>query len=82
MLEITRGVAIVLVTDYGMARSEYPYVPPIAEGGGRVYTLPGAETTIRVFAEPCSDVMSGEAFPERVVLSTPERAYLGCGRTL
>ena len=82
MLEITPDETILLVTNYGMAKETYAYVAPREQGGGTRYELGEGEVVIQIFAEPCRDIMSGKGYPATVMLTTPERAYLGCGTPL
>lgn len=74
-----------LTLDYGRTRLAAAATPAATEpGGATVYTARTDVHELRVRIEPerCRDVMSGEAFPARVVLSVDGREYRGCGRPL
>lgn len=84
LLEITDGVEILLVTDYGENRKAYAYVTPrVNEETRRTrYSPKEDDTVIEIHDEPCMDSMSGEPFFASVKITTPQRTLKGCGRAL
>jgi uncharacterized membrane protein len=84
LLEITNGVEILLVTEYGSTRTSMPYVEPLVHQEERrtEYVLEAYRTTVEIRGEPCTDVMSGESFEVTVTIFQPDRKLHGCGRAL
>jgi uncharacterized membrane protein len=82
LLEISDGVEILLVTDYGQERSSYPYVEPIVYQQERWTQFAVGEVEIELRGEPCTDSMSGEAFAVAVNVKQADRILKGCGRAL
>jgi uncharacterized membrane protein len=85
-LEIMRGEAIVLVTDYGSSRYEFPLPEPDTDETARrtVYRATNADHELAVVLEgcPCNDTMSDESFSTTVTVTLDGREYNGCGRAL
>jgi len=85
-MEIMRGEAIVLVTDYGSSRYEFPLPEPETEETARrtVYRATNAdhELVIVIDGRPCNDTMSDESFSTTVTVVLDGREYSGCGRAL
>jgi uncharacterized membrane protein len=84
LLEITNGEEILLVTDYGSARTNMPYVEPVVyqEERRTQYVLESYNTVVEIRGEPCTDTMSGESFEVTVTITIKERKLHGCGRAL
>ena len=84
LLEITDGKDILLVTDYGQNRYEFPYVQPLVhqQQSRTEYVLDAADTIIEIKGIPCRDTMSGEAFDVTVTIRMRDRVLAGCGCAL
>ena len=84
LLEITNGLEILLVTDYGEHRTSYPYVEPIVhQEERRTEFITGDDGTIvEIRGVPCRDSMSGEEFEVSVTIKQTDRELQGCGRAL
>ena len=82
LLEITDGVEILLVTDYGSTRDSYPYVEPVVFQQERRTQFIVGEIEIELRGESCTDSMSGEAFAVAVTVRQAGRTLTGCGRAL
>jgi len=84
LLEITNGIEILLVTDYGEQRTSYPYVEPIVhQEERRTEFITGDDGTIvEIRGIPCRDSMSGEEFEVSVTIKQTDRELQGCGRAL
>jgi uncharacterized membrane protein len=84
LLEITNGVEILLVTEYGSTRTSMPYVEPIVyqEERRTQYVLVAYNTIVGIRGERCTDVMSGEVFEVTVTIKQTDRELQGCGRAL
>jgi len=84
LLEITNGIEILLVTDYGEHRTSYPYVEPIVhQEERRTEFITGEDGTIvEIRGVPCRDSMSGEKFEVSVTIKQTDRELKGCGRAL
>jgi uncharacterized membrane protein len=84
LLEITNGIEILLVTDYGEHRTSYPYVEPIVhQEERRTEFITGDDGTIvEIRGVPCRDSMSGEEFEVSVTIKQTDRELQGCGRAL
>lgn len=82
-LEIRQDGTTELVSDYGMRQQLWETPPPEPLGAsGKRYSLRRAGLTVTLREEDCQDVMSGERFPLRVVVETPQQRLEGCGRWL
>jgi uncharacterized membrane protein len=84
LLEITNGIEILLVTDYGENRTSYPYVEPIVhQEERRTEFITGDDGTIvEIRGIPCRDSMSDEEFEVSVTIKQTDRELQGCGRAL
>lgn len=84
LLEITNGIEILLVTDYGENRTSYPYVKPIVHQEERrtEYFTGDDGTIVEIAGVPCRDSMSGEEFEVSVTIRQTDRELNGCGRAL
>jgi len=84
LLEITNGVEILLVTDYGATRMSLPYVEPVVyqEERRTQFVLDTYNTIVEIHGVPCQDVMSGEEFEVSVTIKQTDRELQGCGRAL
>lgn len=84
MLEITNGIEILLVTDYGEHRTSYPYVEPVVHQEERrtEFITGDDDTIIEIRGVPCTDTMSGEEFEVSVTIKQTNRELHGCGRAL
>ena len=84
LLEITNGVEIYLVTDYGASEDRFAYVEPVEYKSERRTEFPIEEQdiVIEIRGEPCQDAMSGETFEVSVTIKQPDRELTGCGRAL
>lgn len=84
LLEITNGIEILLVTDYGSTRSSMPYVEPVVyqEERRTRYVLEAYNTVVEIHGVPCIDAMSGEEFEVTVTIRQTEGDLQGCGRAL
>lgn len=84
LLEITNGIEILLVTDYGEHRTSYPYVEPIVhQEERRTEFITGDDgTVVEIRGVPCRDSMSGEEFEVSVTIKQTDRELKGCGRAL
>ena len=84
LLEITTGIEILLVTDYGENRNSYPYAEPRVRQEERrtEYLLNNGDLVIEIRDKPCMDSMSGERFSVSVKITTVQRTLEGCGRML
>jgi len=84
LLEITNGVEILLVTDYGEHTTSYPYVEPIVHQEERrtEFITDNGKTVVEIRGVPCRDSMSGEEFEVSVTIKQTDRELKGCGRAL
>jgi len=84
LLEITNGVEILIVTNYGEHRTSYPYVEPIVHQEERrtEYITGDDDTIVEIRGVPCRDSMSGEEFEVSVTIKQTNRELQGCGRAL
>ena len=71
LLEMTDGVEIVLVTNYGESRDSYPYVEPQVDQAARrtLFVLDEHDLVIEIRGESCVDTMSGEDFSTTVTIT-------------
>lgn len=85
LLDIYVRNRIRLLWDYGESLADFPLTAPDAsqEGVTRYRTQANGRTlTIVIRRTPCSDAMSGEAYPARVDIEIDGRALDGCGRSV
>jgi uncharacterized membrane protein len=86
MLQIQRGKRILFVADYGENRVSAEPAPASQSlpDGGRRYDAQTGSGALSVLIEnkACTDVMSGEPFPDTVTVTLNGRQYSGCGRSL
>jgi uncharacterized membrane protein/heat shock protein HslJ len=73
---------LVLVTDLGAERAEFPYSDPVVEGARTTYRSVGGELVAIVERQACVDTMSGEGFGVSATLTMNGRTLRGCGRFL
>lgn len=80
-MDIADGEKILLVTDYGDHRYEFPASQPDSSRGRKVYdvTAGGHHLTSVIEKKPCNDSMSGRAFVATVTVTIDEKEYTGCG---
>lgn len=84
LLEITNGIEILLVLDYGQTSTSYPYVEPVVYRDERRtrYVIDENELIVEIRGQPCRDMMSGEEFEVTVTIIMADRQLPGCGRAL
>ena len=84
LLEITTGEKILLVTNTGQTRTEYPYVEPEVFQDQResVFSVNQGEFEVTIKGINCTDSMSGEKFEVSVFIELNGKALKGCGRAL
>jgi uncharacterized membrane protein len=84
LLEISNGIEILLVLDYGQSRTRYPYVDPIVyqEERRTQYVIDKDALVVEIRGQPCQDTMSGEQFEVSVTIILADRKLNGCGRAL
>ena len=84
LLEITNGIEILLVLDYGQTRTRYPYVEPVVyqEERRTQYIVDKDALVVEIRGQPCQDTMSGEQFEVSVTVILADRKLNGCGRAL
>ncbi len=74
-----------LLADYGELEVVAPWVAPGRdEAGGTTWTASADGHTLFVLVNdvPCTDVMSGDSFPQAVIVVLDGRELHGCGRQL
>jgi putative lipoprotein len=85
-LDVYSKERLVLVTDYGRERYEFPAVVPVIDRSARtaVYETRNDDHKLRAIIEGkrCVDNMSGDAFPSTVTVMLDGRVLKGCGRRL
>jgi putative lipoprotein len=74
---------IVLTTELGQRRTEFPFREPTVAGKTASYhVFVGTQELLAVFDErPCNDTMSGEAFDKTVAVTFEGATMYGCGGT-
>jgi uncharacterized membrane protein/membrane-bound inhibitor of C-type lysozyme len=81
-----RPETIILVTDYGERRYEFPIVTPEEDDSARTSLFQteagGVSLTIRLRAERCLDTMVDDEYETTVELTLDGRVLHGCGRAL
>lgn len=86
VLEIQEGQSMMFAGDYGETRVSTPAAQRHDEGQGRVRhearAYDGQAVVALIETTPCQDIMSGEEFPQRVVVRHAGREHHGCGRYL
>ena len=84
LLEMTTGVKILLVTNTGQTRTEYPYVEPEVFQDQRksVFSVKQDELKVTIEGVNCTDIMSGEKFEVSVFIEFNSKKLKGCGRAL
>jgi putative lipoprotein len=80
-MDIANGEKILLVTDYGEHRYEFPFAKPDSGYDRRTYDITSSGHHLRAVVEvkPCNDSMSGRAFPNTLTVTIDGRKYTGCG---
>ena len=80
-MDIAKGEKILLITDYGDHRYEFPFMRPDSSNGRTVYdiTAAGHHLTSVIEEKPCNDSMSGRAFVATVTVTIDGQEYTGCG---
>lgn len=83
-LEIQSGKQLLFVHGYGMQRVLVPDPSEETTDTARVYTgiSGGRDMQVEIVEQACADTMSGEQFPNRVVVTFDNRHYEGCGQHL
>jgi len=84
LLEMTTGVSILLVTDSGQTRTEYPYVEPeiFQDLRKSVFSVRQDKFKVTIEGTTCIDSMSGEVFEVSVFIELNDKQFNGCGRAL
>jgi len=84
LLEMTTSEKILLVTDTGQTRSEYPYVEPEVFQNLRksIFRVRQGELKVTIEGIKCTDSMSGEGFEVSVLIEFNGKQLKGCGRAL
>ena len=84
LLEMTTGEKILLVTDYGKIKTEYPYVEPEVYQDQRKSVFSVRQDKFKLIIEGinCTDSMSGENFEVSVFIELDGKELRGCGRAL
>jgi putative lipoprotein len=80
-MDIANGEKILLVTDYGEHRYEFPFSKPDSSYGRESYdiTASGHHLVAVIEQKPCNDSMSGRAFVATVTVNVDCQEYTGCG---
>jgi putative lipoprotein len=83
-LEIDKEKQIRLVYDYAEHEFVSPVPPSIHRGKVTVFdvTIESGHVLIAIEDAPCTDAMSGEAFPRSVTITIGTKTLRGCGRDL
>ncbi len=83
-MDIAEGEKILLVTDYGEHRFEFPYASPDSSADREMYdiTASGHHLVAVIERKPCNDSMSGRAFVATVTVTVDGKKYTGCGGPL
>lgn len=84
LLEMTTGENILLITNYGQTRIDYPYVEPeiFQDQRKSVFSLESGKHVVTILGQECTDSMSGERFEVTVEVILPDKKLNGCGRAL
>ncbi len=80
-MDIANREKILLVTDYGDHRYEFPFSKPDSSYGRESYdiTASGHHLVAVIEQRPCNDSMSGRAFVATVTVTVDGQEYTGCG---
>ena len=80
-MDIANGEKILLVTDYGEHRYEFPFVKPDSSTARTTYDVSASShhLTAVIQEKPCNDSMSGRAFVATVTVTVDGQEYTGCG---
>jgi uncharacterized membrane protein len=83
-LEIDKEKQIRLVYDYAEHELITPVPAPTLKGSSKAYdtTVESHRLIILIADVPCTDVMSGEAFPRSVSVTIDSRTLRGCGKDI
>jgi putative lipoprotein len=83
-LEIKSGKQVLFVYAYGMQRALVSNPTEEIADSTRVYTgvSGGRELQVEILEQACVDNMSGDQFPNRVVVTFDNTRYEGCGQDL
>lgn len=83
-LEIDNEKQIRVVYDYAEHQLVAPVISPATKGNTVVYDMmvDSQRVLITIEETPCSDAMSGEAFPRSVAVTIGTRTLRGCGRDI
>jgi putative lipoprotein len=83
-LEIDKEKQIRLVYDYAEHEFVSPVPPSIHRGKVTIFdvTIESGHVLIAIEDAPCTDAMSGEAFPRSVTITIGTKTLRGCGRDL
>lgn len=83
-LEIQKERHLLFLGDYGMRRVATPNPGVQLQGNIRRYhaVTESADLQVEIAEEPCSDTMSGEVFPNQVMVTLDNDIFYGCGRDL
>lgn len=76
------GAWLVVQLDYGARSLRIEPTRRLADAAGVAGEAGGEAVELRISPEPCTDVMSGEAFEMTANLRVGERSLAGCGRFL
>lgn len=81
-LEIDKEKQIRLVYDYAEHQVTTPVPPPAVKGTSTIYDAMVESHRLIVLIEdaPCTDAMSGEAFPRSVSVTLDSKTLRGCGK--
>lgn len=84
VFEVQGQDLLVLITDLGATRHEFPFTAPAADGATTTYRSAGeaGELVATITRTPCADTMSGEAFDVTAAISFGGTTLRGCGRFL
>ena len=84
LLEVITGEKILLVTNYGQTKSQYPYVEPevYQNQGKSVFVVSQDKFKLTIEGIICTDIMSGENFEVSVLIELDGKKLKGCGRAL
>ncbi|HZM94163.1 MAG TPA: MliC family protein [Vicinamibacterales bacterium] len=81
-LEIDKEKQIRLIYDYAEHQVTTPVPPPSVKGTSTIYDamVESHRLTIVIEDVPCTDAMSGEAFPRSVSVTLDSKTLRGCGK--
>ena len=83
-LEIDHERSIRLVWDYLEREATMPAVRPVTTEGRTTYSASNGTQRLNVAIDdrPCNDIMSGNPYPNTVIVTIDGRELRGCGRVL